>query len=158
MKGDYQPIPGLGSGRASFRIATRASLYAGPDHLLVVHSNGYTEDYRRIFYRDIRYVVAQKSHAQLIQIILSGVMLAGLALFYLTPMSKVLLTIFLLPFLIWLIVNLVRGATCRCSINTDVQTIELPTPRRFSKLPVLAAFLKAQGSQAEVIETEPAGT
>ena len=38
---------------------------AAPDHMLIVQSTGFTEEYKRIFYRDIRYVEVRKSQRQL---------------------------------------------------------------------------------------------
>lgn len=37
------------------------TLWAGPDHLLLVMSTGVSETYRRFYYRDIRYIVAGKT-------------------------------------------------------------------------------------------------
>jgi hypothetical protein len=144
VKGDYKPIKGLGTGRGRLQVAMRVRLYEGPDHLLLVHSTGYTEEYKRVFYPDVRYVVARKSHGQARQAMLSAALFLATCLLFLTPMNKVGVAILTLPFLIWFIVNWVLGPTCRVYVNTDVQTLELPTPRRLGRLSRLINFLQTK--------------
>src|SRR5881394_2305292 len=52
----YRKIRGTGAG--AFEYAT---LYAGPDHLLQVTSSGYSETYRRFYFRDIQSIAVCKS-------------------------------------------------------------------------------------------------
>ena len=136
MKSDYKPIKGLGSGM-------RSRLYQGADHLLIVHNSGYTEEYKRVFYRDVRYIVAQDSNDQTVQawLAVAGFLLCSLFFFF---GHWGLGIVFVFPFVVWFAVNVLRGSTCRAFVNTDVQTLELPLPRRVAKLPVLIAFLNSK--------------
>ena len=45
----YQKLPGRGVGFTGY-----SRLFVGPDHLLLVWSTGYSEHYRRFFFRDIQ--------------------------------------------------------------------------------------------------------
>ena len=105
-----------------------------------------------VFYRDIRYVVVRKDMTQLIIGIVSAVLFIGVLLLSYTPLPWWAVDIAALPFAVWFIMNLIAGATCRCYVNTDVQTVELPTPRRVNKLDTLIAFLntKTATGQPEV--------
>jgi hypothetical protein len=143
MKKQYKPIKGIGTGRGKL-AAIRTRLYEGPDHLLLVQSAGYTEEYKRVFYRDVRYAIARKDQGQVWQGVVSGCFFLAACLLFLTPMHPVGVAIICFPFLIWFVLNLVLGPTCRIYINTDVQTIELPVPRRLGRLPKLVTFLNTK--------------
>ena len=143
MKSDYKPIKGLGTGWGGIRLGVRSRLYQASDHLLIVLNTGYTEEYKRVFYRDIRYIVARDSNDQTIQawVAVAGFLLCSL-FFYFGHWG--LGIVFTSPFVLWFAVNILRGSTCRVFVNTDVQTLELPVPRRFGKLPVLIALLNSK--------------
>lgn len=144
MKGEYQKIKGLGTGRGSFQLAMRSRLYETGDHLLLVQSTGYTEEYKRVFYRDVRYVVARKDRGQIIHGIVSAAIFIGIWSLDLAGLPFWVVICLSLPIAIWFMVNLIRGATCRTYISTDVQTLEVPTPRRMDKVPILIAFLNTK--------------
>ena len=148
---DYSTIPGLGTGRGSFQVGIRKRLYQGADHLLLIQSTGYTEDYRRVFYRDIRCVIVRRNRRRLwIGLILAGIFVLGLALIlsiYLrASLSGVWLpvTILAVPLGLILAVNLLRGPTCDCYLTTSVQTLVLPTPQRVDKVARLLDFLQTK--------------
>lgn len=144
MSKTYTNIPGIGTGRGTFRLAMRSRLYQAADHLLVVQSSGFTEDYRRFFYRDIRCVVIRKTQ----QYLWTNVVLAAIILLLclLRLQSVPWLVVAMLCFIpgVLLIVNLVRGPTCSCHITTSVQTVNLPTPQRLGKVPLFIEFLKTK--------------
>ena len=50
-------------GRSAFAVAvqSRASLWLGPDHLLCVDTNGYSETYKRFYFRDIQAITIRES-------------------------------------------------------------------------------------------------
>jgi hypothetical protein len=148
-KKDYIPIRGLGTGRGTFRAFVRSRLYSSEDHLLIVQSTGYTEDYRRIFYRDIRYVIARKNNVYPFANLILGLLIALHLLFYYLGMPPVLAIIILVVLGLLLVINLVRGPTCSCYLNTEVQTVFVPTPSRRNKIPVLIEFLKTKIPAAE---------
>ena len=53
---EYQRLTRARLRRAGFftAVATRSSLWLGKDHLLCIDSNGYGEDYKRFYFRDIQ--------------------------------------------------------------------------------------------------------
>jgi hypothetical protein len=148
----YQKIPGIGTGRGSFQIATRSRVYTAPDHLLVVQSTGYTEEYKRLFFRDIRYVDVRKTNGQIRSAVISAILTLLLALLYFTGIPVIAVAFFCAPFLIWFIINLFRGPTCECYIGTNVQTLKLPAPRRMKKVATLMEFLRAQTAAFDSVE------
>jgi hypothetical protein len=149
----YQKIPGLGSGRGSFQVAMRSRMYRGSDHLLIVQSTGYTEDYKRIFYRDIRYVEVRKTQTQVVIGIVSALITLLLAMLLFFNVPAIAVVLFCAPFFIWFTVNLSLGPTCECYVATNVQTLKIPAPRRLRKVTVLITFLRAQTAAFDSAET-----
>lgn len=135
---EYLRLPGRGRKRGSFfaLAATRATLWSGNDHLLSVYGTGYTEEYKRFYYRDIQAFVMRKTARGAAWISVSALFLvlftllaltgtpanpAGAALFWFWGLSLCGLS------LIVLIVNLLRGPTCICHLQTAVSREELPS-------------------------------
>src|SRR5881409_101596 len=48
----YRPLPGRAAGLAWYH-----RLWLGPDHLLAVRSFGFTEEYKRFYFRDIQAIL-----------------------------------------------------------------------------------------------------
>jgi hypothetical protein len=130
--------------RSAFAVAfmSRSSLWLGKDHLLCIDSNGYTETYKRFYFRDIQVVTLA---ATLRRKVWNGVLLvpiviclAGLATNLstrpradaATVMAWAIVTlVFVVPFLIH---NLL-GPTCICHLRTAVQIEELPSLNRLRR-------------------------
>jgi len=148
----YQKIPGIGTGRGGFQIASRSRIFAAPDHLLVVQSTGFTEEYKRIFFRDIRYVEVRKTNGHVHIAVISAVLTLLLALLYFADIPVIVVALFCAPFLAWFIINLVLGPICECYISTNVQTLKLPTPRRMKKVSKLIEFLRAQTAAFDSVD------
>jgi hypothetical protein len=149
----YEIIPGLGTGRGNLQIAVRSRIYRGPDHLLILQSTGYTEEYKRIFYRDIRYVEIRKTQAQIWHAVISGVFLLLVFLLYFVHVPGGLVAVFCFPFFIWFLANLLRGPTCDCFVSTNVQTLKIPAPGRMKKVPIIINFLRTRTAAFDSIET-----
>jgi len=141
LKTEYQKIKGLGIGRGRLEVGMRSRLYQGGDHLLLVQSTGYTEDYKRVAYQNIRYIVVRRTNGREQQAMISGLFLLLIGLLLLAHVPWGVVAVLEFPFFIWFIVNLVRGEACRTYVNTDIQTIELPVPRRINRVPLLIQFL-----------------
>jgi hypothetical protein len=148
----YQKIPGIGTGRGSFQIASRSRVYTAPDHLLIVQSTGYTEEYKRIFFRDIRYIDVRKTNGQIWLAAISGVLTLLFFLLYFAHVPGGLVAVFCFPFAIWFLANFLRGPTCECYISTNVQTLKLPAPRRVKKVATLIEFLRAQTAAFDSVD------
>lgn len=123
----YKRLPGRS--RQFFNAVT---LWEGADHLLLVHSHGVTESYRRFFHRDIQAIVVCQTRNGLVQTVVLG--LLGLALAAPAPFvgfeAAVAFGIFAGLFFLLALINFLRGATCRCTLRTAVQTQELPSLNR----------------------------
>jgi len=155
MSKDYTAIPGLGIGRGSFQIGMRRRLYQGSDHLLLIQGTGYAEDYRRVFYRDIHYVLARENFRYFWFNVIFGLFALGFLALYFTEFPEyIVLIIASVVFGICLIVNLAKGSSCDCYVVTNVQMLVMPTPQRLKKVPVLIEFLKTKVPSLES-ETAP---
>jgi hypothetical protein len=150
----YHPIPGIGSRWGSAQLAVRSRIFQGQDHLLVVQSTGYNDDYKRIFFQDVQYVDVRPNQYMLWQAIISGVIPILFLLLYFASVPVAVVLGFSLPFIIWFVVNLILGPTCDCYIQTTVQTLKLPAPRRMKKVPALIEFLRAKTASLQPAPTE----
>jgi hypothetical protein len=131
-KREYRRLPGRGRRRGSFFAfsATQASLWAGSDHVLSVYSTGYTEEYKRFYYRDIQAIVNRKvNHGALVNFFsaLFLIFFSLLAITRTTTAVAVVWWIFSGISLLILAGNLLLGPTCICHIQTAVTREELPS-------------------------------
>jgi len=112
--------------------ATRESLWLGSDHLLQVQQRGFTETYKRFYFRDIQAITVLKTSRRTVwnaglavpvAICLIGFMVSALPSPNTVAMAvwSVFAAIFLLP----LVVNNLRGTACTCALRTAVQNEEL---------------------------------
>jgi len=113
--------------------STRSSLWLGPDHLLCIESNGYSENYKRFYFRDIQAISLHRSRAHsVLNLILIPLTLLFAAL-GLAVGDEAARIVFLcmagLP-LIAFGVNVVQGRNCVCRIRTAVQEEEIPALAR----------------------------
>jgi hypothetical protein len=153
----YTTIPGVGTGRGKLQLATRSRLFQGPDHFLVVQSTGLTEEYRRIFYRDVRWVEIRPTRGFVVQAIISSVVTFLLALLYFAYVPAILVVVLCAPTAIWFVVNLLGGPTCDCYISTNVQTLLIPAPGRHKKVAPFIGFLRDKvAAAAPVSPPQPA--
>ncbi len=146
-KREYRRLPGRGRRRGSFLAltATRAGLWAGNDHLLCVFSTGYTEEYKRFYYRDIQAIITRKSNGGAVINSISALFLtffAFLALTRTTPAVAVVWWIVAGISLLVLAFNLVLGPTCVCHVQTAVSREELPSLGRERNARKAIAILK----------------
>ena len=132
----YRRLPGRGA-----TALQHVRLYEGPDHLLQVASTGYSENYRRFYFRDIQAISVRKTQ---IGKIINGVFAFFIALFGLPAFDMSLgpaIAMWSIAgfFALLLICNVILGPTCVCYIRTAVQTERLgsvtriPTARRLLK-------------------------
>lgn len=141
---EYRRLPG-----ASYGGAGRARLWLGGDHLLEVGSWIAAERYRRFPLADIRALVIEPTRIAFIWTVVSGSLLllallaiggaawgttrvtdkeAVVALWAFVGMAG-FVAVFLV---VILIVNLVRGPSCRCTLQTGAgpRVLAAPTRRR----------------------------
>jgi hypothetical protein len=109
------------------------SLWLGRDHLLLIESNGYTETYKRFYFRDIQAIIARRTSARMITSIGCGVIGAMvLGIGFLVGETSAIITFAVIAGVTCLIplwINLLLGPTCMCQIRTAVQIEDLPIRR-----------------------------
>lgn len=113
---------------------SRSSLWLGPDHLLGVDTNGYSETYKRFYFRDIQAVTIQESPRQntwnailMLPVVIS---LVFLIISWLEPnktASLVVWSILAVLVTVPFVLNNLLGATCVCQLRTAVQIEALPS-------------------------------
>jgi hypothetical protein len=146
---------------------TRSSLWLGDDHLLFVENTGFTETYKRFFFRDIQVIVFQQTKRGRIWNIILGIFAAISLIIIISMMpalppanwsrdtiagSIALGSIWAL-FVLILLLNFFAGPTCKSFIRTAVQTEEVPALCRVRQTRKLLAKIRplivaAQGQLA----------
>jgi hypothetical protein len=123
----YRRLPG----RARHWMGS-TTLWLGPDHLLVVEARGYTESYRRFYYRDIGSIVTRGTGVAKVWNLILGLLVLGIGIAAAATAAENRIT-WAIPgvsLLLLLLINVVRGASCVSQITTRVQTAPLPLRRR----------------------------
>jgi len=117
-------------------VMSRTSLWLGPDHLLFVESNGYTETYKRFYFRDIQAFTLQRTNtATYVNIFLAIVTLLFIVFGLVSEIPGVRILHFSVAgiFGLLLLLHAIPGASCKCNIKTAVQTEELSALARLRK-------------------------
>ncbi|HMP81947.1 MAG TPA: hypothetical protein PKA41_04485 [Verrucomicrobiota bacterium] len=116
-------------------IAWRSSLWLAKDHLLCVDTNGYMENYKRFYFRDIQAVSIRKTQRALYwSLVLGGIaafcaVIASIA----SPGFDVFFWIVAGIFFLLLALNLLGGPSCVCHLKTAVQTEEMAALNRIRR-------------------------
>lgn len=117
--------------RGSIGIS-RASLWLGDDHLLCVDTTGYSEIYKRFYFRDIEAIVVRGTRTRGVWSIVWGLVSALfliICLLAIDPVARGIFAGLTGVCALVLVINLVQGPTCTCEIRTLVQTERLPLSR-----------------------------
>ncbi len=137
-------------------VMSRSSLWLGPDHLLCIDSNGYTEEYKRFYFRDIQAFTIRRTARRAI----IGTTLGVFAVLFATGLAYnlgdpddigfvwffgVLFTLFGALFLY----NIFASPTVRCYLQTAVQTEELPPLNRLRRAHRVIARLEPLINEAQ---------
>jgi hypothetical protein len=148
----YRRLPGTGSG--AFETVR---LYQASDHLLQVSSSGYTETYRRFYFRDIQgFIVNESGKGRNWNgvwgilgslCVIAAIQAGGPAAIVWWGIAGI--------FLLLLIINMAGGPTCVCQIRTAVQTRPLPSLGRLRRAVKTIAQLRPHIEAAQ--GTLPAG-
>ena len=153
---EYQRLTRARSnGMLAVAVVSRTSLWLGADHLLVVSTNGYTESYKRFYFRDIQAFLVQRTSVLTITNIVLAipfVLLVVSAIVTETTGMRIFLGSLAGLLAVMALINVLQGRTCRCFLRTAVQLEPLPPLNRvrraqkiFSRLrPLIAA---AQGGE-----------
>lgn len=125
-------------------------LWLGPDHLLQVTGTGYTESYRRYFFRDIQAISLQKTNRRaiwalvwIILALLSGLIVAQLSS---TWIGLGIVGTLVAVALLW---NHLLGQGCRGVITTAVQRDPVPSLCRMPRARKVLAQISPQIEAAQ---------
>jgi hypothetical protein len=143
--------------QSSLVATTSSSLWLGKDHLLVVESSGYSEKYRRFYFKDIQVLAMCKTKTGMIRWIVLGVVAGFFGLLAIALRDDIaavcILGLLALVLAIIAVCDALAGPTASCSMRTAVHMEVLPSLDRvrrarkvFERLkPVIAA---AQGTMS----------
>jgi hypothetical protein len=147
----YERLPGKGSSLTAYH-----RLYLGADHLLAMESAGFMEGYRRFFFRDIQAFQITRTVRGRIANVVFGI-LAGSAILPASVaadgVAAAALGIVGGVFALLLLVNVALGPTCRCQVQTPVQTYTL---RSLNRLRSTRKVLARIQPLIEAAQTDPA--
>jgi hypothetical protein len=135
---EYQRLPGRGirrQGAAGLVSARRSRLWLGRDHLLLVESQWYTQEYKRFYFRDIQSIIIRRTNTGRI-ISLTLMIFAFIWLFGVIAATdgwRIFWIILLSIFGFFLSLNTLLGPTSVCHLRTAVQTEELPSVNRLRR-------------------------
>jgi hypothetical protein len=158
---EYERLPGRGTrveGNRLFALSrSRCSLWLGGDHLLLVDRAGYTETYKRFYFRDIQAVIIRKTNAAVVGTLILGLLalvFGAWALHEVDLASRVALGTVSAFFGIFTLLNLWRGPTCLTHIKTAVQVEQLPSWNRLraarkGMTKIRPRLMQAQGEVSE---------
>ena len=117
---NYTKLPGRGRNWSG-----TCRVWLGEDHVLAVQTHGYSESYKRFFFKDVQAIILHRTHTGKIwNGIWGGIFgfLALIALIAQDSVASVVLLCIAAPFGVGLLVNLLLGPMCACHIRTAVQT------------------------------------
>jgi len=123
----YKRLPGRG-----LAAMQNVRLYRGPDHLLQLSSTGFSEAYKRFYFRDVQAITIQKTHAGKF---VNGfwallVFIFGLSASGMSGGAAIAMWIIAGFFGLCLLGNTIAGPTCACYIRSAVQTERLTPVNR----------------------------
>jgi hypothetical protein len=129
--------------RSQFAVVyrTRSALWLGDDHLLLLETNGFTENYKRFYFRDIQTITVQETgRGRVWNIILGSILLLSTFVMFFTWPSgaparwnggdfagEIALATVMFISGVFLLVGLLAGPTCKTYLRTAVQIEELPS-------------------------------
>ena len=151
MNSIYTRLPG-----ARRTPVSKDTLWMASDHLLVVHSNRISEEYRRIYFKDVQALIVEESDQSGKKAVLGGVVavltlvMAALFLSKHYILAFLLLLVIAIPFSIW-----ISLAECRCYAVTAIGRYKIGALKRNDSLQSVLAtltpvILAAQKKEAAV--------
>src|SRR3954469_1241984 len=135
----YHRLPGRG-----LVALQQVRLYRAPDHLLLIASNGFTESYKRFYFRDIQAITIQKTHIGKIWNAVWG-SFASIFLFSalgLGGAAGIVMGCIAAIFALALLASFLMGPSCACYLRTAVQTERFTPVTRVSAARKLLARIR----------------
>jgi hypothetical protein len=153
---EYRRLPGRGVRRegilSSAFTAKRSRLWLGRDHLLLVETQWFTEEYRRFPFRDLQAVIIRQTTRGKITNLVLGllVLLFGLlGTLFATGGWLVFWLILAGVLLLFLLLNALLGPTGFCHLRTAVQMEEMPSLRRVNRARKVMARVRPLIAEAQ---------
>jgi hypothetical protein len=124
----YRRLSGRGAGLLSY-----SRLWLGPDHLLLVRTAFFSEEYKRFYFRDIQAVVTRRTERReiLTVILVFATVVFGVLAAFTDAGWQAFLVVMTVTLFVALLINWLCGPTCVCHLRTAVQTEELSPLKRF---------------------------
>jgi hypothetical protein len=162
---EYRKLPGRGMKRRAFLdvVRARARVWMGRDHLLFQLSTGYTEDYKRFYYRDIQAVTIRKTKRFLIwSLILPLLAFICANSGYDDGPFQYAYWIAAASFFLFFLIHVSLGPTCICRLHTEVSAEEIYSWRRVrtarKAIAIIAPLIEAsRGTSPPAAESPSAG-
>ena len=146
----YEKLPGRAAGPGAVLSASGCRLWLASDHLLSVHHNGYSEDYKRFAFTDIQAITILRTRQgrtwNWFFFVGAGLSLLCLALSVAAawhPAAILSWGIISGYCLLCLLVNSMMGPTCACYLRTGVQTERLYSLNRLPRTERVVGRLRA---------------
>ncbi len=138
----------------------RHRIYLCDDHLLLVGSDGFSENYRRFYLRDLQGLIVRRTSRRLWTNLVFGLTAGLLLLPVVIPGSPTEVIvgfgiIALVPLAV-VALNSVAGPTCSTVLQTAVQSTELPALRRVGDFERCLARIQPLILAAQAERTSPA--
>jgi hypothetical protein len=134
MEKEYFRLPG----KRMLAVWGIDSLWLGKDHILSIKKRGYVEEYRRFYFTDVQSILLDQTGEGIIWNLILGfaagvcILIFGLAWRVWEWESGGLIAWGILTgiFFLGLLINALKGPTCKCFIQTAVQIDPLPSLHR----------------------------
>lgn len=156
----YKKLPGK-----SFRFGFhRSSLWIAPDHLLLVRNRGYSEEYKRFYFKDIEaFIVTPSSVGNLISGIITvftcfpALLLIIGVIRQWGSVSMIIWASITTLLLLLLFMHRMKGPTCRTQIQTAVQKEDLTSlfRRRTSQRVIQMVVPLIEAVQGSLVQSQP---
>ena len=135
-------------------LVSHSSIWLADDHLLDCKDSFFTERYRRFYFKDIQALVVNKTIESLMTTLLASIFAMG-SLWFLSHATKgwfIFWSIVTGFFFIILVVNILKGQSCRTFIQTAVQKEQLSGINRIKEIENLLVIIKPaiQSFQGEI--------
>lgn len=126
-RGPYRRLPGTGR-----TLMTSVTLWAADDHILQVEIRGFTEFYRRFYFRDMQAIIIRPTERAMAWTLAFGLLTlaTGLVAFTSGPGWNIFWWSLAGVCLVVAAANLALGPSCESALRTPLQTIGLPSLRR----------------------------
>jgi hypothetical protein len=129
-----------------------SQLWQAPDHILLLISSQFAEDYKRFAFADIQSIVITESPSRVVaQIVMILTAVAWMCLWFVINIAFFKWTFLITGALalIWPVVDIARGPRCRCYLYTSVSK-ELLAP--VSRMGIARRFLSTVRPQIESVQ------